>query len=162
MWPNRTAEAVVNWDHDKEGEAEFWPSGDNRGVQLVFEGSSSVRSADLLRLDALLENLGGDSEVNFLRVFYAISECGADLQELSAAQIEDQNLQIYFADYFTDARKKAAYELFELCYPEEYHVWEKSPCDGLVFDVDRFIDSADFNVVEVRLGEKAVLLVAPH
>ena len=162
MWPNRTAEEVVNWDHDKEGEAEFWPSGDNEGVQLLFKSSSSVTGAELIALDDLLAELGGDSEINFLRIHYAMSVCGGDLKELGAGQIEDQNVQIYFGDCFTDARKEAAYELFELYYPEEYQVLEKSQCDGLVFDTERFLDSPGFSVEEVRLGGKAVLLVVPQ
>src|ERR1035441_6636482 len=162
MWPNRTADEVVNWDHDKNGEAEFWPSGDNEGVHLVFKGSSSVTSAELIALDELMAELGGDSEVNFLRIHYAISTCGARLEELSGSQIEDQNVQFFFGDCFTDARKEAAYELFELYYPEEYQVWEKSQCDGLVFDTERFLDSPGFSVEEVRLGGKAVLLVVPQ
>ena len=159
MWPNRSADDVVNWDHDLEGEAEFWPSGDNDGVQLLFKNSSSVTAAELRALDELLDELGGDSDVNFLRIHYAMSVCGGDLEELSAGQIEDQNLQIYFGDCFTDARNEAAHELFELYYPEEFRVWEKSQCDGLVFDAGRFLDSPGFSVEEVRIGNKAVLLV---
>src|ERR1039458_6259800 len=68
MWPNRSADDVVNWDHDLEGEAEFWPSGDNDGVQLLFKNSSSVTAAELRALDELLDELGGDSDVNFLRI----------------------------------------------------------------------------------------------
>jgi hypothetical protein len=162
MWPNRTADEVVNWDHDKNGEAEFWPSGDNEGVHLVFKGSSSVTSAELIALDELMAELGGDSEVNFLRIHYAISTCGARLEELSGSQIEDQNVQFFFGDCFTDARKEAAYELFELYYPEEYQVWEKSQCDGLVFDTDRFLDAPGFSVEEIRFDGKAVLLVVPQ
>jgi hypothetical protein len=71
-------------------------------------------------------------------------------------------VQIFFGDCFTDARKEAAYELFELYYPEEYKVWEKSQCDGLIFDQDRFLDSPVFGVDEVRLGGKAVVLVVPQ
>ena len=52
---NLTAAEVVGWDHDAAGEAEFWPSGDNPEVALVFSGRSAVNASELLALDALLE-----------------------------------------------------------------------------------------------------------
>ena len=75
--------------------------------------------------------------------------------------MEDYSLQIFFGSNFGDVRRAAAYELFELYYPEEYAVWEKSTCDGLIFDVDRFLDSPCFGTEEVRLGEQVALVVAP-
>ena len=59
-------------------------------------------------------------------------------------------------------RKEAAYELFETFYPDEYRVWEKSTCDGLIFDTDHFLDSPGFSVDEVKLGETKALIVAPQ
>jgi hypothetical protein len=162
MWPNRTAEEVVNWDHDADGEAEFWPSGDNAGVQLVFRNSSSVTARELLELDRLLEEMGGDSDENILKIYFAVSVQGYDLEKLTADAIEDQNLNIFWGDCFTDARKEAAYELFELYWPEEYKVWEKSHCDGLIFDTDRFLDSPVFSVDEVKFGDKVALLISPQ
>jgi hypothetical protein len=78
MWPNRTAQEVVDWDHDKDGEAEFWPSGDNEAVLVVFKGQSSVAASKLMALDGLLHELGGDTDENFLgstmrRMFVAAS-----------------------------------------------------------------------------------------
>ncbi len=157
-----TASDVVHWDHDRNGEAEFWPSGDRPEVTLLFRGRSAVNGSELADLDRLLDELGGDSPENFMRIYYAVNSGGAELGELSATAVEDQNLSLFFGSSFMDLRRAAAFELFELYYPEEYRVWEKSACDGLIFDEDRFLDSPGFSVEELTLGEQKVLLVAPQ
>ena len=155
-----TADEVVSWDHDREGEAEFWPSGDKREVSLLF--NREVTASELRDLDRLLTELGDDSAENYLRIHSMVNITGAKLSELSREAIEDQFLHIFFGDSFLDLRREAAYELFELYYPEEYQVWEKSTCDGLIFDTDRFIDSPSFSSEEVNLGEKKALLISPQ
>ena len=156
---NLTAAEVVGWDHDAAGEAEFWPSGDNEGVALVFSGRSAITAGELLALDALLEELGDDSTFNFLRIHHAVSSCGEDLASLTREQIEDLPIQVWEGTSFLDLRKEAAFELFELYYPEEYRVWEKSQCDGLIFDHDRFLDSPVFSVDEITMGGHKALIV---
>ena len=69
-------------------------------------------------------------------------------------------MQVFTGSSFLDLRRETAYELFELYYPEAYQAWEKSLCDGLIFDTDRFLDSPSLWVEELELGEDAVLLVA--
>ena len=113
----------------------------------------------MLELDRLLGELGGDSAVNFLRI-YSVNICGADLAELTREGVEDQCLEVYLGSNFTDLRRETAYELFELYYPEEYRVLEQSTCDGLHFDPDHFLDSPAFSVEEVDLGDEVALLVA--
>ena len=155
-----SAEEVVQWDHDANGEAEFWPSGDVPEVALLFKSQSAVSASELLALDALLQELGGDSTCNFLRIHYAVSCCGEDLADLARDEIEDLPIQIWEGTSFLDLRKEAAFELFELYYPEEYRVWEQSHCDGLTFDPDQFLDSPGFSVEEVTLGDRKALIVA--
>ncbi|MCX6917592.1 MAG: hypothetical protein NT167_31925 [Verrucomicrobia bacterium] len=162
IFGNLTAAEVVEWDHDKNGEAEFWPSGDRPEVALLFNHRNCVSGADLLGLNRLLAELGGDSPEHFLRIHYAVNFCGSSLADLSRDQVEDSPLHIFFGSNFLDVRREAAYELFELYYPDEYAVWEKSLCDGLIFDTDRFLDSPCFFTEETRLGDGAVLLVAPQ
>jgi hypothetical protein len=162
IWGNKTADEVVNWDHDRDGEAEFWPSGDNHGVHLVFRSSNAVSATELIELDRLLGEMGGDSDENFLRIHYAKNVCGCSLEDLTAEGVEDENVHIFLGDCFTDVRKEAAYELFELYWPEEYKAWEGSLCDGLIFDPDRFLDSPAFSVDEVKLGDTVAVLVAPQ
>jgi hypothetical protein len=157
-----TAEEVVNWEHDAHGEAEFWPSGDHPGVALLFKHRTAVAGSELQALDALLLELGDDSDGNFLRIHYAASCCGYDLTTLAVEQVEDQPLHLFQGTSFLDLRRQAAFELFELYFPEEYRVWEKSLCDGLVFDPDRFLDSPAWHVEEVELGDTKALIVAAN
>ena len=161
MCDSLTAAQVVNWDHDRNGEAEFWPSGDRPEVSLVFEGRTSVTCSELVALDDLLEQLGGDSSENFVRIHHALNTCSSRLGELSAGEVEARIIYLFFGDSFIDLRRTAAFELFELYYPEEYCVWEKSHCDGLIFDEDRFLDSPGFSVEELKMGAERILLVAP-
>ena len=157
---NATAAEVVAWDHDRNGEAEFWPSGDRPEVALLFHHRSAVTGSELLELDRLLDELGGDSPHHFIQIHYAVNIGGADLASLSSEDIEDQVFHLFFGSNFLDLYREAAYELFELYYPDEYSVWEKSICDGLIFDTDRFLGSPSFFVEELRLGDEVALLVA--
>jgi hypothetical protein len=159
---NLTAAEVVGWDHDRKGEAEFWPAGDRPEVQILFRNRSSITGTQLQALDRLLDELGGDSVENFLRVHYAVNICGTDLATLTREAVEDNSLDVFLGSNFTDLRREAAYQLFELFYPEEYRAWEKTTCDGLIFDTDRFLDSPAFSVEEITLADKVALLVAPQ
>jgi hypothetical protein len=157
-----TAAEVVAWDHDEDGEAEFWPSGDRPEVSLVFKRRAEVTGSELLALDRLLEELGGDSPENFLRIYHALDTCSDEVGDLSREAVEDQCLHIFLGSNFIDLRREAAYELFELYYPDEYRTWEKSTCDGLIFDTDVFLDSPSFYTAEIALGDQKAILVAPN
>jgi len=156
-----TANEVVGWDHDREGEAEFWPSGDHPGAALIFRNQQAVTGSEIVALDDLLEQLSGDSDRSFLRIHYAMVVHGCAVADITLNQLDDEALQIFVGSNFTDLRREAAYELFELCYPEAYAVWEKSTCDGLIFDTDRFLDSPSWSVLEVEMGDRKALIVAP-
>lgn len=155
-----TAAEVVGWDHDEQGEAEFWPSGDRPEVAMLFKSRSTVTESELLDLNRLLQEMGGDSPYHFMLIHYAVNISGAELSTLSRENVEDFPLHVFFGANFLDVRQEAAYELFELYYPDEYRVWEKSTCDGLIFDTDRFLDSPVFSVEEVRLRDEVAVLVA--
>jgi len=126
---------------------------------LLFSRGNTVTGAELIKLDQLLVELGGDSTEFFLRTHYLVNLCGADLMGLSAVMVEDVLIHLYCGDSFLDLRRAAAYELFELYYPEEYAVWQKSYCDGLNFDTDRFLDSACWTVEEIQFGDKKHLII---
>ena len=157
-----TADEVVGWDHDRQGEAEFWPAGDRAEMRVLFNHRSSITAVELLALDRLLNELSGDSAVNFLRIHYAVNIQGGDLADLNREGVENQGADVFLGSNFTDLRRDTAYELFELYYPEEYRMWEKSCCDDLDFDPDRFLDSPTWFVEEVHLGDQVALLVAPQ
>ena len=155
-----TAQEVVSWNHDTQGEAEFWPSGDNEGVALVFEGKTSVTWSEIVALDELLKDLGGDADENFLRIHFVDSFSGTPLTELDAGTIEDEPLQIFYGDYAYEVRKAAAYELFELYYPELYKMYDECNCDGLKFDIEAFLGMPCFCIEEVKFGARTALLVS--
>jgi hypothetical protein len=157
-----TAEEVVNWEHDAHGEAEFWPSGDHPGVALLFNHRTAVSGSELQALDTLLLELGDDSDGNFLRIHHAVNCGGYALAALTVEQIEDQPLHVFEGPSFLDLRRQAAFELFELYFPDEYRVWEKSLCDGLIFDEDRFLDSPSWHVEEIELGDTKALIVVSN
>ena len=157
-----SAEDVIGWDHDRLGEAEFWPSGDQAGVALIFRDQNRVTATELLALHRLLEELGGDILENFLKIRHMLSVSSKDLCGLTGVEVEDQNVHVFIGPNFWDLRREAAYELFELYYPEAYVVWEKSQCDGLVFDTDRFLDSPGWSVDEVGFANAVALIVAPN
>ena len=90
-----SAQEVVDWDHCRDGEAEFWPSGDHAGVALVFKDRSAVMGSELGDLSRLLHELGGDCMENFARIYYAIAVGGGALSDLSGSDIEDHNLHIF-------------------------------------------------------------------
>ena len=57
-----TAPEMVAWDHDRDGEAEFWPAGNTPEFSIVFDGRNTVSARELLDLSALLDGLGGLEE----------------------------------------------------------------------------------------------------
>jgi hypothetical protein len=162
IFPNQNAESVVSWNHDLKGEAEFWPSGDHEGVALVFSGRNSVAGAELIHLDHLLSELGNDSVETYVRLHYLTSFQGESLGDLTAETVDDLCCHIFASTSFLDLRKEAALELFEVYYPEDYAVWEKSRCDGLIFDHDLFLDAPVFHTVEITMGDYRLLMVCPN
>ena len=131
-------------------------------VALIFNHRSSVPAAELLDLDRVLVELGGDTRYNFLQIHYALNLGGDALANLSAESVQDHCVQVFSGTNFLDVRRDAAHDLFEVYYPDEYRVWEKSLCDGLIFDHERFLESPCFCIEEVNLGDEVALLVAPQ
>ena len=152
-----TADDVVQWDHDKAGEAEFWPSGDDHLISGVFPGN--VTGADLAALAELLEQLDGDRDENLLRIQFACQVQGEDFRTLTAARLDDVRPMIFYGDTFMDARKTAAFELFETFWPDLYKAWEGDSIGVLTFDWDSFIDSPIWATHEVDLGNHRVLMI---
>ncbi len=150
-----TAEEVVNWDHDNNGEAEFWPDGDHCGVSAVFNGNCTA--ADIVWLDELIDALGDNTE-SFVKVAWFMNN-GYDMSTMTADQIEDEMLYVFHGDCFIDIEKEAAFELFETWFPEEYAVWEKSLCPGLDFDPERFLAGPELSTTSVTIGTEKFLVV---
>lgn len=160
IYPNVTAQEMLDWDHDQLGETEFWHSGDNPAVAQILS-SDDVLVRDVVALDRLLSELGDDLET-LAKIHFLTEYSGERLQEMEPESVEDAHLSVFIENTsFVELRKTAAYELFELYYPEAYKVWESSSCDGLIFDVDRFLNSPVFCTMEFKTGEERVLVVEP-
>lgn len=126
---------------------------------MVFKDRSAVTGRELLDLDRVLQEVGDDSVFNFLRIHRAVNVQGIFLNQITGEQVEDQNVHIFTGTSFYDLRRSAAYELFELYFPEAYASWEATPCDGLIFDTDVFLDSPSWSVEEIELGNGAKALI---
>ncbi len=157
-----SAQEVIDWDHDAQGESEFWPAGDHPGVALIFQAADSVTPFEITALDGLLEELGDETQETFVRLHVLCHLHGHSLRSLQADDVHDLDAHVFSGHSFIDLRRQAAYELFELCYPEEYAVWEKSLCDGLIFDEDRFLDSPVWCTEEVTCGDTKFFVVMPN
>jgi hypothetical protein len=153
-----TANEVIEWDHEADGDTDFAPSGDNAGMLMVFK--KQVTSADLVNIDKLLTAIGDDSLYTFARIYYACEYEVEKLSNLTKAYIEDMNLHIFIGKFMFELRQEAAFELFELYYPEAFKGWDASRCDGLIFDIDKFLGSPSLQVEEINnIGELKVLIV---
>ena len=155
-----TAEEVINWDHDAEGEAEFWSAGDAPLVRGIFPGNITGR--DLLALGELLELMDGDRGQDLLRIQFAVRILGHGLDSLTAQEMDDVQPMIFYGETAMDARKEAAYELFETFWPELYKAWNEDSAGILHFDWNDFIDSPIWATHEVRDGEQTILMVTPN
>lgn len=153
-----SAEEVIEWNHDTEGEAEFWPSGDSNGVSLLWKGKN-VTGSEILALATLLEAFGSYYDEAFLKIYFAVNVQGNTLADLSADAVESMNVMVFRGANFYDVRKEAAFYLFETFYPDLFKVWDETPCDGLRFETDDFLDSPSWWTDEVQFGAEAVLLV---
>lgn len=151
-----TAEEVVNWDHDADGEAEFWPHGDCNGVSAVFKGKSSVTWSEIVALDKLLESIGDCSEETYAKIACEI-ENGSKITNISREDFD--YCGIYCGQFWHEIEREAAWDLFETYYPHLQHAMESTPCDGVIFDPDRFINSPAWNKTRIEIGASKFLLV---
>ena len=158
IYPNNTAQEVINWNHDIKGEAEFWPDGEHTGVSLVFKDQTAVSANEIIILDKLISVLGDDTE-NYLKITYLLEQ-GEHLNKISKELIEDLPIHIYTGDSFTELIKQAAFELFELYFEEEYRVWEGTQCPGLTFNHERFLSGPEFSTSEYTWANEKYLIVS--
>jgi len=155
-----TADEVINWDHDADGEAEFWPSGEDPLVKGIFD--RNVTASDLTQLAELLQNLDGDRTQDLLRIQFATQMQGYDFASLTIQELDDRPPMFFYGDTLTDARKEAAYELFETFWPDLFKAWNEDHAGILDFDWYSFVDSPLWTIHEVKVGDKAILMVAPN
>ena len=155
-----TADEVVHWDHDADGEAEFWPSGEDPLVKGIFDGN--VTASDLTVLAELLAGLDGERTHDLLRIQFAIRAQGLEFASLTVRELEDQQPMFFYGETMIDARKDAAFELFETFWPDLFKAWDEAATDFLRFEWDDLLDSSLWTTHETKLAGRAVLMVAPN
>lgn len=157
-----TGQEVIDWNHDLQGEAEFWPSGDNAGLELIFRGDSKLmsncNSNQLLEIDRILLELGNDSLSNYAKIYAAINN-GWTLQSITANIINDEQTYIFIGDCFHEMARDAAWELFEMINYELCNLVIKHPIDGLEFDCKRFLNSPSISSQEISTTHFKILIV---
>ena len=155
-----SADEVIHWDHDADGEGEFWPSGEDPLVKGLFDGN--VTASDLKKLVELLTQLDGDRTEDLLRIQFAIRLQGYDFASLTLQDLDDRPPTFFYGDTMIEARKEAAFELFETFWPDLYEAWNEDSAGILDFDWYAFIDSPIWTIHEVKLNNRAILMVASN
>lgn len=154
-----TAEGLVNWNPDRQGDAEFRPVGDHEGVALIFKKQGTVNAADLVELDGLLEQLGGATDENYLRIYFMVTYYGYSVWKLDPATVEETTVHIFRGDSFRDMRNELADSLFFRYHSELYEAYNKHRYPWLIFDADAFLNWPGFFVEEITFGGSLALLV---
>jgi hypothetical protein len=151
---NLTADEVINWDHDKDGEAEFWPDGSSVFVNKLLPGNS-CSAGEIQEVVRIFEELEY-SPIDLAKAVF-LRDVGNSLEDIGRDAIDNSRLYVFGPGWFVDLEKEAAYELFEMFWPEAYTWWEKSNVPGLHFDVKDFI--SHFPTLEVKLQHGGYLIV---
>ena len=154
IFPNHTAQEVVDWDHDGKGEAEFWPEGSNEFVRLLVKGNCS--GFDLIEIDRIFSELD-NNEQDLVKAVYLHENHGLKLEGITREAVEDACLYVYGVNYFSDLRKEAAWDLFEQFHPEAYKLVESWSIPGFTFDEDDFLNS--FSTLEIKTHDYKGYLV---
>lgn len=150
-----TADDVINWNHDRQGEAEFWPEGSNVFVKQLLT-CENCTAGDLVEIDRIFSELGGN-EYELCKAVYLKSMHGEDLEHITRETIDDACLYVYGPNYFSDLEKEAAWDLFENLYPDAYKLAESYSVPGLTFDEEQFLSS--FTTLEIRTEQYRGYLV---
>lgn len=149
-----TAEEVSDWDHDGDGEAEFWPDGSNAFVRYLLPGSSCTASEvqEVIRIIAEV-----DGSPNELAKAAYLVESGASLEAIDQQAIDNDSLYVFGPGWRGDLEKEAAYELFEQFWPDAYKLWEQNTVPGLNFEPEDFLFA--FSTLELKIDGGCYLVV---
>jgi len=158
-----TADEVLNWDPATNGAAWFWPRGDHFGIAMVVGHSPGISAYDLQRLVQVLEELGGDSTENWMRIFYVVRDSpNLDLSQLEAGEIPDREAHVFDRSMETSSnelRRQAAVEVMRLRYPDAYRFLMAHHHEGFLFDPERFLNPQDWFTKEVETESRRRMLI---
>ena len=151
-----TAEDVVNWDHDEDGEAEFWPEGSNVFVQALTD--ENCTGSNLREIDRIFLEL--DEEEHLLVKAVYLYQCeSVALTDITRDRVEDVRPFVYGPGYFSDLKKEAAWDLFENLYPEACEFTQKHHTPGLSFDEENFLNECSIYEVPTSSDHHGYILV---
>ena len=157
-----TAGEVVNWNPETQGEAKFWPSGDCVAINLLFIHQYGFTVAELLEVERLLGQMGGGSEENLMKIYFAMAHYGLSLKELDGHKLAREPLHVFSGKRCCPLRRRAADALLKLYHPVAHQIWQEHKFGGLRFDTDGFLNSPDFHIRVIDWDERFFLLVAPQ
>ena len=82
-----TAEQVIAWDHFTDGVVEFRPAGDRPEVSCLVGVVAEITPSLLIKIDALLRGLGGDTLHNILALYHATRTAKCRIDEISFDEV---------------------------------------------------------------------------
>jgi hypothetical protein len=138
----------------------FRPAGDHPGVNLVFDGCEFVPPRDVLDLIRLLDELGGDSPANFLKIACAIQVTQWPPRCLTVEQIHEMDCAVYSGGDIESLRQQAEGEVLGRFGPSARRTWDREMAVDGPFDTGPILHSPDLWVRELTLGNESALLVA--
>jgi len=163
-----TADEVLNWNPATDGAAWFWPRGDHFGIAMVVGHSPGISVYDLQRVVRVLEELGGDSTENWMRIFYVVRDTPSlDLSQLEAGEILDREAHVFdrsMETSWTELRRQAAVEVMRHRYPDAYQFLMAHHHEGFLFDPERFLNPQDWFIkeVETESGRRVLIVISRH
>lgn len=153
-----TAQEVINWDHDKQGEAEFWPHNNNELAATVFKtlGGKEVTANEIILVDKLLEL----EEYELVQVLAAVDDQGL---HYCREKLEDNALEL-LDDYcfyhhsqtkeaFKSIKEESAWAYMEEHLPETYKILTEAHIPGLSFDPFEFFEDCCIRYFEVKIDD---------
>jgi hypothetical protein len=157
-WKPVTAEAILNWKGTEAEGMEFHPYGDKAETGLLWRPNDPVTAEQLVALDGLLENLGGDTLENYLRVRHATTTLKIPLGHLTPMAVCSTMLHVFIGTDSSQLEEDAAEQLLGLYRPE---AWE--PTLGAVRrSFHRFCNTPWWKVEHLSIGAQKALVVVPR
>jgi hypothetical protein len=157
-WKPVTAEQVLNWKGTEAGGMKFYPYGDKAETGLLWRPNDPVTAEELLALDGLLEELGGDTLENYLRVRHATTALQIPLGHLTPMAVSSIMLHVFIGTDSSQLEEDAAEQLLGLY---RHEAWEHS-LGAAQRPFERFCNTQWWKVEHLSIGTQKALVMAPR
>lgn len=138
----------------------FRPCGDSPAISKLF-GDTKVTGELLLRLLRVLHQFSCSEVETFMQMDCAVNGFGFGLDGVTFDLVESLNMSVYLGSNIQEARRKAAFSLRRM-YPRDVKTnLEESPDAVPLADIDAVLDSENWTIHEVQIGDQAGLVVSP-